>query len=271
MNEEQVCQRAAALGLDEITFTNHVMLRFPDYLITPQQLSEHWAAIQVCQARYPELTVRLGLEVDYYQDRVEEVAATIGQYEDIVGRPFDYILGSVHYLHGVRFASSQNAPALFAGQSPASIFRDYFKLMSEAVRSGPFDVMAHPDLIKKYTGELHPPVPFADYRVAVEPFIASLLDTGVGLEINPKGLRHSVAEIYPSDALLALYAAEARKRGVEPVLTLGSDAHRVEYIGFGLAQGIQALRRAGLTALSLFEQRQRRTIPLSSPEESDVK
>lgn len=257
MTEEDACQRAVALGLREIAFTNHVMLRYPDYTISPEELVDHWAQIQVCQQCYPELTIRLGLEMDYYEGREDDIAATILHYEDLIGRPFDFILGAIHHLNGIRFSSSRHAPALFNEHEAEPIYHEFLVLMAKAVHSGFFDVMAHADLIKKYTGKLHPAVPFDRYRAPVEAFIESLLDTGVGIELNPSGLKHSVGEIYPSDPLLFLYLSEARARGAEPIVTLGSDAHRVENVGARLSEGVMALQRAGHNTITLFERRER--------------
>lgn len=257
MTEAEVCQRAVALGLREIAFTNHVMLAQPDYIITPQELVDHWAQIRVCQQGYPQLNIRLGLEVDYYAGQEDEIAATIQRYEELIGRRFDFILGAIHHLNGVFFGPTRNAPALFNNQEVESIYRDYFALLARAVRSGLFDVMAHPDLIKKYTGMLHPPVPFDRYRAPVEAFIESLLEAGVGIEVNPSGLRRPVAEIYPSHQLLSLYLSEAKARGVEPIITLGSDAHQLERVGEHLGEGVRALQRAGHSRLTLFEKRER--------------
>lgn len=257
MSEQECCQRAVSLGLREIAFTNHVMLRYPDYAMSEKNLVDHWAQIQACHQRYPQLTIRVGMEVDYYAGQGDEIAAMIQRYEDLIGRPFDFILGAVHHLNGVFFGPSRNAPALFNNQEVEAIYHDFFTLMAKAVRSGLFDVMAHPDLIKKYTGTLHPPVPFDRYRAPVESFIESLLESGVGIEVNPSGLKRSVEEIFPSDLLLSLYVTEARARGIEPTITLGSDAHRAESVGERLSEGVKALRRAGHDMLTLFERRER--------------
>jgi histidinol-phosphatase (PHP family) len=257
MTEAEACQRAVALGLREIAFTNHVMLAQPDYTISPEELVDHWAQIQVCQQRYPQLTIRLGLEMDYYEGREDDIAATIQRYENLIGRPFDFILGAIHHLNGVFFGPTRNAPLLFDHQEVEAIYHDYFVLMAKAVRSGLFDVMAHPDLIKKYTGKFHPPVPFDRYRTPVEAFIVRLLEAEVGIEVNPSGLRRPVAEIYPSDELLSLYLSEAKARGVEPIITLGSDAHQLERVGECLYEGVMALQRVGHNTITLFEKKER--------------
>jgi len=270
MTEAEACQRAVALGLREIAFTNHVMLAQPDYIISPQELVDHWDQIQVCQQRYPELTIRLGLEMDYYEGREDDIASTIQRYEDLIGHRFDFILGAVHHLNGVFFGPTRNAPALFNNQKAESIYHDYFVLMTKAVRSGLFDVMAHPDLIKKYTGMLHPAVPFDRYRASVEAFIVSLLEAVVGIEVNASGLRCPVAEIYPSHQLLSLYVSEAWARGVEPIITLGSDAHQFERVGEGLCEGVTALQRVGHNTVTLFEKRERIVLhKLARPDNSE--
>jgi histidinol-phosphatase (PHP family) len=257
MTEKECCQRAVALGLREIAFTNHVMLRYPDYTMSPEELVDHWAQIHACQQLCPQLTVRLGLEMDYYEGREDDIAATVQRYEDLIGRPFDFVLGAVHSLNGIFFSSSHHAPALFEGQETEAVYHDFFMRMAKAVRSGLFDVMAHVDLIKKYTGQLYPPVPFDRYRASAQVFVESLLEARVGIEINPKGLKYSVAEICPSDQLLSLYVSEAKARRVAPIITLGSDAHRVGDVGARLSAGVEALRRAGHDTITLFEKRER--------------
>lgn len=258
MTEAEACQRASALGLREIAFTNHSMLTEPDYTMSPEELVDHWAQIQVCQQSYPELAIRLGLELDYYEGREDEIGAAIQRYENLIGRRFDFVLGAVHHLRGVFFSSSRHAPALFNHQEEVeAIYQDFFVLMARAARSGLFDVMAHPDVIKKHAGKLHPPVPFDRCRAPVENLINALLDCGVGIEVNTKGLKLSVGEIYPSDQFLSLYLSEAKARGVEPIITLGSDAHRVEDVGARLSEGVMALQRAGHETITLFERRER--------------
>ncbi len=257
MNESQACEQAIAAGLREICFTNHSMLTEPDYNINVPAMVEHWKQIQECQRRYPELTIRLGLELDYYPDRENEIAAVIAGYEQAIGRPLDLVLGAVHHLHGVFFSSKKYAPELFQGREIVTLYHDYFALASRAVRSGLFDVMAHPDLVKKFTDEFSPRVPFEAYREAAGSFAQTLVTTGVGIELNTKGLVLPVGEIYPSDDLLSLYIQTAKTRGVEPVITFGSDAHKLADVGARMAEASQALRRANHNTVTLFDHRKR--------------
>jgi histidinol-phosphatase (PHP family) len=263
MSEMDACERAVSLGIQEIAFTNHIMLAQPDYTISPQAFVDHWKVIQDCQAHYPQLVIRLGLEMDYYLDREKEITATLSDYEDLIGRPFDLVLGSVHELNGSFFSSKHVAPAFFKGSDLLGLYHAYFQVVTRAAQSGLFDIMAHPDLIKKYTHELTPPIPFEVYRCSVEPFIDTMIDHGVGLEVNTKGLKLSVREIYPSLDFLKLYLAKAREHGVDPTITLGSDAHRAEEVGHQIPETTQMLGVLGLSYLTRFDQRQRSQVSIT--------
>jgi len=255
MNEVEACERVVFLGIQEIAFTNHVMLNQPEYTVPQEAFVAHWEQIQECQKRYPQLVIRLGIEMDYYTGREQEIAALLRSYEELIGRPFDLILGAIHELHGVFFSNKHLAPKLYPDCDLVSLYQDYFTLAGEATRSHLFDVMAHPDLIKKYTNDLTPPMDFDQYCTAVELFVDALLECGVGLEVNTKGLEIKVKEAYPSDAFLALYLSKASASGVEPIITLGSDAHKVEDVGIHIVEGAAILRRLGVSKITRFEKR----------------
>ncbi len=257
MSEAEACERAAALGIQEIAFTNHVMLNQQAYLMSPQQCAAHWESIQACQRAYPTLTIRLGLEMDYYPGRELAIASAIQDYERLLGRRFDIILGSIHELDGIFFSNQRHAPALYENRDLATLYGEYFAVATQAVRSGLFDVMAHPDLIKKYANELTPALAFEQYLPAAEAYIDALLDTGIGMELNTKGLKLRVGEVYPSREMLGLYLSEAAARGVDAVLTLGSDAHHAEDVGAHLLEGAALLRALGVTRLTAFEDHKR--------------
>jgi len=259
---EEYCVRASELGLKEIAITNHMNLRTADYHLTPTTMVEVWEDIERCRSKCPDLTVRLGMEVDYFDDLEDTIADALPAYSDALGRDLDFVMGSVHVVRGVRFASTKHARELYVGADPLPIYREYFELMIRAVSTGMFDVMAHPDLIKRFTGLHSPPVPFDAYRQVAASLIEALVEFDVGIEINVKGLEHPVGEVYPSADLLVGYIAAVRAAGREPVLVLGTDAHRPEKLGMNLRVGADLLKRAGVSVLTTFNQGMRIPFPL---------
>ncbi|BAS29311.1 histidinol-phosphatase [Limnochorda pilosa] len=185
----------------------------------------------VLDARRQGLPVRLGLEVDYLPDREEAIARALD------GIPWDYVLGSVHFVDG---ASIDSSPEItWPGTPVERLWRRYFEHLAQAAASGLFTCLAHPDLPKKF-GFRSDPFPWD----AFEPVVEAAAATGTGFEVNTAGLRKPAREIYPAQELLAA----ATQRGLP--IQLGSDAHRPEEVGAGFAEALRWARDAGATALT---------------------
>ena len=84
-----------ALGLTEIGFSDHSPMPqddFDNWRMNADQLDEYVAKVRQAQKDFPQLTIRLALEVDYlpgHEDWIRELAAR---------HPWDYFIGSVHYV-----------------------------------------------------------------------------------------------------------------------------------------------------------------------------
>ncbi|MCK5585489.1 histidinol-phosphatase HisJ family protein [Candidatus Bipolaricaulota bacterium] len=260
----EYCARAAKLGLAEIAITNHMNLRTDKWHLTPEVMAEVLAEIQVNQKLYPGLTIRLGIEVDYFDDLHDEIARALPKYAEAIGRPLDFILGSAHEMDGVRFASKKQAHRLLVGADPIPIYERFFDLMIGVVKSGLFDIVAHPDLIRRFTGLHTPFVPFEAYKEAANAFIASLVKNDVGFEINVKGLVHPVEDMYPTKEFLVSYLKQCKSAGQAPILVIGTDAHYPDHLGTNLDVAAQRLRQLGVSEITTFSQGKR--IPFQLPE-----
>lgn len=257
MSEVEACTRAMEMGIHEIAFTNHVMLNQPDYLITKESFQKHWESIQDCRENYPQLHIRLGIEMDYYPNREIDIAGKIQFYEGLMGQSFDFILGSIHDIRGGFFSNKNRAVHFFTDCDIESVYHQYFELSTQAAESRLFDIIAHPDLIKKYTYELTPAVPFQMYKSSVEAFITTLINNGIGIEVNSKGLKRPFYETYPSKEFLKLYLSMAGSRGMAPIITVGSDAHKVGDFGYGISEMTKMLKDLHVEKLTSFSQRRK--------------
>jgi histidinol-phosphatase (PHP family) len=236
---------ARAAGVDEIGFTEHVyyfrqtrsLWTVPYHLERcVYDLEQYVEAI--VEARGRGLPVKLGLEVDYVPGREDETRELLAPY------PWDYLLGSVHYVDefGV-----DDEPRLVDAFGVEEAWRRYFERLEAAARSGLFDSLSHPDLVKIF-GE----------RAAFDygPVADAIADSGVAVEVSTAGLHKPVGELYPHPELLAA----CRQREV-PV-TLASDAHSPAAVGRDFDRAVRLLRSAGYETVTLFEQRRARQEPL---------
>ena len=234
-------ERAEARAISEIALTEHVH-RFRearewldnDWWRGEAELSvdEYCEAVRDARERHG-LPVLVGIEMDWLPDRAEEVARLLE------GRPFDIVLGSVHWL-GALAVDHPDYPAW--DRLPAErVWAAYLGELRAAAGSGLFDVLAHPDLPKVFGHPL--PAALAD---DMSETVAAIAASGVAIECSSAGLRKPIGELYPDPDLLAAF----RSAGV-PV-TLSSDAHVPADVGRDYATAVAALRGAGYETLTRF-------------------
>jgi histidinol-phosphatase (PHP family) len=187
--------------------------------------------------------LRLGIEADFVPG-AEDRTANLLQARD-----FDYVVGSVHFVREGA-VDMDDYSVWNSGRSVEQIWQRYFQTIGEAARSGLFDVLAHPDLIKVWGSER--PLPEGDVRRYYELALDGIADSGIAVEVSTAGLRKRVAELYPAPAFLEM-CLEAGA----PV-ALSSDAHRPQDIGADYDRALELLGELGVGELCVFERRQRR-------------
>ena len=234
---ERFVETARARGVDEIGFTEHVYyfeqtraLWSVEYQTERCKFDLDAYADAVVEAKRAGLPVKLSLEVDYVGERQAELAEILAPY------PWDYLLGSVHWLDG---EAVDSRPGIW-GQTPVvAVWDRYFSALAELAASGFVDVLAHPDLAKIF-GLRPDRIDYPD------------LD-GVALEISTAGLGKPVGELYPDAAMLAS----------RPPITLASDAHVPADVGRDFDRALSHARAAGYETVTVFENRVARQEPLS--------
>jgi histidinol-phosphatase (PHP family) len=251
-NADRYLAAAAAAGIAELGVSEHVY-RFTQAL----ELWRHpfWEE----QARddlddYCEFVrgagLKLGIECDFVPGAEDRTAALLE------ARDFDYVVGSVHFV-GDAAVDHEGWDAWQGGGDPDQVWERYFKALAECARSGLFDILAHPDLVKVW-GKGRP-LPDRDPRFLYEPAVAAIAESGIAVEVSTAGLRKPVGELYPSLAF-----AEMCVEAGAP-FALSSDAHRPEQVGFAYDRAVEFLGEIGVGEICVFERRARRLEPLGSP------
>jgi histidinol-phosphatase (PHP family) len=191
--------------------------------------------------------LRLGIEADFIPGAEDRTANLLD------GRDFDYVVGSVHFL-GNRAVDHEGYDVWEDEGDPERVWGHYFRALAEAARSGLFDILAHPDLVKVWGRGR--PLPDRDQRFFYEPAIEAIAESGIAVEVSTAGLRKPVEEIYPSHA----FAEMCVQAGAD--FALSSDAHAPEQVGYGYDEAMKFLERLGVERICVFEGRERRTEPL---------
>ena len=241
-------RRAVELGLTEIGFSDHSpMMRddFDNWRMRNAQLDEYVAKVRFAQKEFPQLTIRLALEVDYlpgHEDWIRQLAAR---------HPWDYFIGSVHYVSQSWDIDNPAKLSEWKKRDAFEVWSIYFERLTLAAASKLFEIIGHCDLPKKFGIR-----PAQDCTPLYKHFLTAAAQAGCAIELNTAGLRKDCREIYPSRDLLQL-AFENRVP-----ITFGSDAHAPGEVGLNFTEAIALARSVGYTETCRFNQRQRHSVPL---------
>jgi histidinol-phosphatase (PHP family) len=251
-NAERYREAAAERGIDELGVSEHIH-RFHAAL-------DVWDHPFWCESaaddieEYVEFVreetdLRLGIEADFVAGREERMANLLDRHD------WDYVIGSVHFLRDLAVDMHGAYDVWGRGESPDKVWKRYFLTLAEAARTGQYDIMAHPDLVKVW-GSSHP-CPEADPRKYYEPAVEAFAEVGVAVEVSTSGLRKPVKEIYPARAFLEMVVEAGCP------IALSSDAHVPEDIGYAYDSALELLSDVGVTELAVFEGRRRRMEPIA--------
>jgi histidinol-phosphatase (PHP family) len=196
-----------------------------------------------------ETDLRLGIEADFVPGREDRLANLLE------GRDWDYVIGSVHFL-GDHAVDYDRYDVWTSGESPDRVWRRYFEWLGEAARTGLFDILAHPDLVKVWGAER--PRPDGDLRRFYDHAMDGIAESGIAVEVSTAGLRKPIGELYPDLAFLEM----CLEAGCP--IALSSDAHVPDQLGYGYERALEALDRLGVTELAVFEHRARRLEPMGA-------
>lgn len=193
---------------------------------------------------YPDLRVRIGVEVDFHPGEEQKWAAFIREYD------LDFVIGSVHDLGTWTFDHPNNVKG-FDRWDLDELYRQYFSTVEAAVRSRLFSTIGHLDLIKIWGHR-----PKSEILELIDPLLKILAEYDQCIEINTNGWHKPVGEVYPSREIIA----RCFDYGIP--ITLSSDAHAPEQVGRDIARAADLAREAGYRHIAGFEQRRRIMIPL---------
>jgi histidinol-phosphatase (PHP family) len=197
-----------------------------------------------------ETDLKLGIEADFIVGR-EDPTATL-----LEARDWDFVVGSVHFVG--EHAVDHEAYEVWDHRSepPDELWRRYFRILGEAARSGLFDILAHPDLIK-YWGPARRPAPEGDPRRFYELAMDGIAESQIAVEVSTAGLRKPAGELYPASAFLAMCIDAGC-----PV-ALSSDAHEPSDVGRDYDAALTLLEDLGVGELAVFSRRERSLQPIA--------
>jgi histidinol-phosphatase (PHP family) len=237
--------QAVKVGLKEIGFSDHSPMArddFDEWRMFDRQLDEYVEKVRRAQREFPQLTIKLALEVDYIPGQEEWIRQLAARH------PWDYFIGSVHYVSETWDLDNPTKLSEWKKRDPFEVWSIYFDRLTQAAASGLFEIIGHADLAKKFCF-----YPKEDCGALFRKFLKTCAQKDVAIEINTAGLRKDCKELYPSQSILNMAAS----MGVP--LTFGSDSHAPQEVGLNFNEAIDSARRAGYSQWRSFTQRRAQT------------
>lgn len=167
----------------------------------------------------------------------------------ISNNPFDFVIMSIHSIDGKDLFVDE----YLRDKEPLVALQEYYKTMYTCIQEyDEFDSLGHIDFIDRYFDDYKSIPKFEYYRDMVEGILKILIEKNKALEINTAGLRYGLGYFHPKLQILKLY----KELGGE-LLTIGSDSHTPEHIGYEYKFTERALKELGFKYIYIFKERKK--------------
>lgn len=233
-------------SLDGIVFTEHYDILDgidpKDDNAKPFDVNEYLNTMTSAKEKYGD-TLRCGVEIGLRPDTPKKVIEASEFFD------YDFIIGSSHIVWGVN-VSHDNSFCKPLTKSEA--YSKYLEEVYENIKlySKHFDVYGHLDYIARYGGYSDKVMHYDEFSDLIDKLLNLLIENGCGIEVNTAGYRQGFESPHPDFSILKRYF----ELGGE-IVTIGSDAHTPDALGFGFDRALVALKEAGCTKICTFKNR----------------
>lgn len=244
---EDMCAQAISLGIGEIAFTEHYDNNALDLCYGKFDYPRYVSEIEAARAKFPELRIFTGVEFGephVYPSQIDVVRAW----------NLDVVLGVAHWVGDVLVAVDG-----FGDADVRALYDGYFGEVRKTVEAGGFDVLAHFDLVKRYGVKYVGSFDFRRFRDRIAAILETMVADGIGLEVNASGLRQPCGETFPGIETLRLYKDLGGR-----MVSIGSDSHRLDQLGFGLREALDLIGQSGFDAITRYRARTPEAVPLDA-------
>lgn len=240
---ESMVEKAIALGLDTICFTDHQDFDFPGgenlFVFDTECYFDKMRKLQELYRK--EIEIRIGVEIGLQPHLGEVYRRYVASY------PFDFVIGSVHVVDRM----DPYEKTFFEGKTDMDAYRQAFLETLEDIRTvGEFDVLGHLDYIVRYGKEKERYYSYAKFSDEIDEILKYLIEHGKGIELNTAGVKYGLGFCHPHPDVLKRY----HELGGE-IVTIGADGHKPEHIAYDFKKVSFLLRESGFKYYTEFKER----------------
>ncbi|MDY0395747.1 histidinol-phosphatase HisJ family protein [Virgibacillus halophilus] len=197
-------------------------------------------------ANRDKICIKKGVEIGVQPHLLSEYEALLGKEK------FDFIICSMHTTKNKDLHSGD----FFKGKRVEESYRTYYAELLACVRYfRDFSILGHVDLVKRYTAQQSK----LDFHDLLTDIFQTIIPRGQGIELNTSGWRYGLDSDMPSEDILRLYKACGGE-----IITLGSDSHVAETVGYKFAESAALLKEIGFRYIASFEEKEPQFHPIDA-------
>ena len=240
-------KRARKLGLREITFTEH----YDDYTGIKTDAKE----VDIEKYREDFLNskksglgrINFGIELGLRPKSEEKIKKVVRENN------FDFIIGSSHITDGKDIAYDSS---FFEDGAEAAILKYLGEVYENIVSyNEDFDVYGHLDYIIRYVNKFCADkvtkLDYDYYKNALDRILLTLKKYNKGIEVNASGYKYGFNTTHPGFDIIKRYKELGGK-----IITLGSDAHSIEQLGWHFDEAVDLIEKAGFDEIAVYHNRE---------------
>lgn len=248
---EAAVQKCVLLGYERMAFTEHLDIDFPGYgdkFSFDADLSKQ--SVIEMNEKYPDIDIVYGLEAGVTKDTADEIKEYIKRHD------FEYVVLSNHIVFG---EDPYSDPDVYYKYTKSIVYGRYLEdILSCMNEVKDFDTLGHYDYITRYAAYRDPDLRYEEFREHFDAIFRFLISNDKSLEINTATFSEKKygKRVFDTD-ILNRYKELGGKN-----ITIGSDAHDPDHIGFLFDHFIKLIRFVGFEYLTYFKNKEKITFKI---------
>lgn len=238
MELEDLFKNATSRYIKEICITDHRDIKTPNS--NGDNEPDHSALrkmVEELQPKYPDVVVKVGCEYSLHQNNAD------GMEQAIKDHNLNFVIASTHFSETMDFAGTM----LKRPEYHETIHHNYLTTMYEALQNTTaYSVLGHFDFIERYN--MDAPLDLNKHRDLVYAILKTVADNGKGIEINTAFIAMRSPTPHPRLEVLKMF----KEVGGE-IITVGSDSHNNQPLGYEFQMVPEYLKSAGFVKYCTFD------------------
>ncbi len=174
------------------------------------------------------------------------------------GKDFDFILGSIHTVGDYSPVFDEYFEQY---KDTKDAYKAYFEEEYKLIKYGGFDVAAHITFMHRTGGKFFKDFNYNSFKNEIDDILKLMISKKIGLEINTSGKRYFANGPVPDFDIVRAYL----ELGGD-IITIGSDAHSMKDIFYGIRETFEILDEMGVQEITFFKDRKPQKLKLKNEE-----